>query len=399
MRMRSQVLKVFVFTALPVAVVFGCGGVPGAALAASQIPTAGLVAYYPFNGNTNDASGNGFHCTSHGAVLTSDRSRTPNSAYRFDGVDDYIECPNSPRLGVHVGVDMTVSTWVKPTRLSPAPFIAQQIISKYRYFVPENSDFYVALNLNADETVQPKTITVTGMGFDVVTGDPPRLNKWSHIAVVFRGTVGDASVYLNGKLVGTGTLTYNPVPGPENLWIGSAHAPSDEQPEFAGSIDDVRLYERALSGKEVKALAHERPSLLNVNDRVTSTTPVLVFGFTARPSLLNVNDRVTLAPDVNTAFDPTPMPEAPAGTFTITATFTNTSDTSLRFPFFTVTELSGGNLLLNGDEGAQGIGAMLTPDIGDDIFAPGASITVDFVIGLQGRERFTFFVDLLAYPE
>jgi hypothetical protein len=66
-----------------------------------------------------------------------------------------------------------------------------------------------------------------------------------------------------------------------------------------------------------------------------------------------VNDFVTLAPALDTAFDPTPVPGGPAGTFTITVTFTNTSDTPLRFPFFTVTTLSGGNLLLNAEEVAM----------------------------------------------
>jgi hypothetical protein len=170
----------------------------------------------------------------------------------------------------------------------------------------------------------------------------------------------------------------HPVPSTETLRIGDTHLPefaADLPSAFPGSIDDVRIYERALTATEVTALAHERPALLNVNDRLT------------------------LVPDVNTVFDPTPMPAAPAGTFTITATFTNTSDTSLHFPFFLVTELSGDNLLLNADEGAQGISAILTPDIDDDLFAPGTSMTVDFVIGLHVRERFTFFVDVLAFPE
>jgi hypothetical protein len=109
-----------------------------------------------------------------------------------------------------------------------------------------------------------------------------------------------------------------------------------------------------------------------------------------------VNAFVTLDPAVDTAFDPTPTPAAPAGTFTITATFTNTSDTPLRFPFFTVTELSGGNLVLNADEGTQGVGATVTLEAGDRVLAPGETVTVDFVIGLQVQERFTFFVDLFG---
>jgi hypothetical protein len=56
----------------------------------SYVPTNGLVAYYPFNGNANDESGNGNHGTVNGATLTSDRDGNENSSYNFDGVDDYI---------------------------------------------------------------------------------------------------------------------------------------------------------------------------------------------------------------------------------------------------------------------------------------------------------------------
>ncbi len=52
--------------------------------------TDGLVAYYPFDGNADDASGNGNHGIVHGATLTMDRFDNADSAYSFDGVDDYI---------------------------------------------------------------------------------------------------------------------------------------------------------------------------------------------------------------------------------------------------------------------------------------------------------------------
>ena len=53
--------------------------------------TNGLVAYYPFNGNANDATGNGNNGTVHGAVLTTNRFGDVNSAYLFDGNSAYIE--------------------------------------------------------------------------------------------------------------------------------------------------------------------------------------------------------------------------------------------------------------------------------------------------------------------
>jgi hypothetical protein len=111
-----------------------------------------------------------------------------------------------------------------------------------------------------------------------------------------------------------------------------------------------------------------------------------------------VNDFVTLDPALETAFAPTAVPGGPAGTFTITATFTNTSTRPLRFSFFTVTALSGGNLLLNAEEGSMGVGATLTPEVGDAVFSPGETVAVDFLIGLQAQEPFRFFVDLFGEP-
>ena len=111
-----------------------------------------------------------------------------------------------------------------------------------------------------------------------------------------------------------------------------------------------------------------------------------------------VNNFVTLDPALDTSFNSAPVPGAPAGTFTIGATFTNTSGTALRFPFFTVTELSGDNLLLNAEEGAQGVGATVTPNVGDQLLSPGETVQVDFVVGLQTPTPFTFFVDLFEEP-
>jgi hypothetical protein len=97
------------------------------------------------------------------------------------------------------------------------------------------------------------------MGFDVLDVDAPRLNRWSNITVVFRGAVGDVKMYIKGRQVGTAPLTYNPVPSTVNLRIGLTEAP-DFKPAFAGDIDDIRIYERALTAREVKALASEQPA-------------------------------------------------------------------------------------------------------------------------------------------
>jgi len=61
----------------------------GQALAAAP-PTTGLAAWYPFNGDVNDYSGNGNNGTVHGAILSPDRFGDSDKAYSFNGSDNYI---------------------------------------------------------------------------------------------------------------------------------------------------------------------------------------------------------------------------------------------------------------------------------------------------------------------
>ncbi|RKY55315.1 MAG: hypothetical protein DRP89_03575, partial [Candidatus Neomarinimicrobiota bacterium] len=80
------------------------------ALGNSYAQNNGLVAYYPFNGNANDESGNGNDGTVNGATLTTDRFGNENSAYSFDGVDDYIMVQDSPELQFGTN-DFTIALW------------------------------------------------------------------------------------------------------------------------------------------------------------------------------------------------------------------------------------------------------------------------------------------------
>jgi len=71
----------------------------------------GLVAYYPFNGDANDESGNKNHGDVNGPILAEDINGKKNSAYQFDGSDDYIKVEHSSTL--HFKDDFTLSAWLK----------------------------------------------------------------------------------------------------------------------------------------------------------------------------------------------------------------------------------------------------------------------------------------------
>lgn len=112
------------------------------------------------------------------------------------------------------------------------------------------------------------------------------------------------------------------------------------------------------------------------------------------PSPTIVNHLVSLN-NVSVALNPS-EPNAPAGVFVITATFENISQSPINNPFFQVETLTGGNLLLNADGGPGGADAALSLNLGDGVWDPGEVVIVNFDIGLQTLNRFTFLVDLLG---
>ncbi|MFZ1530368.1 MAG: hypothetical protein WAT19_16550, partial [Ferruginibacter sp.] len=77
----------------------------------SQDLSLGLRAYYPFNGNANDASGNNNHPSINTATLTADRFGSPNSAYNFNGSSSYIRIPASSTVNI-AGPQISLCAWV-----------------------------------------------------------------------------------------------------------------------------------------------------------------------------------------------------------------------------------------------------------------------------------------------
>lgn len=132
--------------------------------------------------------------------------------------------------------------------------------------------------------------------------------------------------------------------------------------------------------------------------RVSDHDPVIV-GLAlqgSEPVVVNNNLDNT---NISTSYDPTPVANAPAGVFTLSATFTNITSDTLKNIYFEVAQLTGGNLLLNADGGPGGVSSRLSVPLdttgqdSDLVLSPGEAFTIDFEIGLQQRRAFDFFVD------
>lgn len=206
-----------------------------------------LVGYWPFNGNANDESGSGNHGTVHGATLIEDRFGNPNSAYSFDGTDDFISVPDQPiwTLGVK---PFTIVLWAKLKKIKArSPFIGHDegggewnkwIFWYDKWGHDKPSGPALRFHINSHSLPPTDTVFVTWA---------PTVSEWYHVAVTRSNT--SYSLFINGKRVAFG-IDDNVIPNPDwPLTIGRA-----EHYFFNGLIDDVRIYNRSLSEDEILAL-------------------------------------------------------------------------------------------------------------------------------------------------
>lgn len=222
----------------------------------AQIPTDSLVAYYPFNGNANDESGNGNNGVVSGASLVNDRFGIPDNAFYFDGIDDNIDV--TYQFGNKFESEYSVSLWIKGDSI-------QNSISKILSFPQKESTWnhpyhYLGLNYyNPDAGIQQFDVVYFdeyGNSSYVPTQDV-KPNIWQHIVFTFDN--GDVKIYVNNQLVKTGSLHDSNLFFPDHGFsIGSAtFTDSVDVDFFTGVIDDIRMYNKVLSESEIEACYKE----------------------------------------------------------------------------------------------------------------------------------------------
>ena len=227
----------------------------------------GLIAYYPFDGDAQDVSGNQNHGTVQEAALAEDRHGNPNSAYEFDGVDDYIDVSDSDSLDTDT--TFAVTCWFRCGDLAKVDTIggveAQAIVT----YGDDNVDG----KNNPIVCVEGKlTWSVRGQDaqYDDLIGTTSLADgTWYHAAVTYDGAT--AMLYLDGGLEDARAVTMQ-MDSNSRIWVGGYHNPSNnaEHYFFQGSVDDVRIYDRALSPAEIRALYEGE------TDPTADTTPPTV---------------------------------------------------------------------------------------------------------------------------
>lgn len=221
-----------------------------------SIPTDGLVAYYPFNGNANDESGNSHNGTISGAILSNDRKDVIKSSLFFDGNDDYVFI--KPAV-LNSNTSYTISIWVRPESL-------KQVMAIIWERAEDASDACGNASAGnwAIEMYEQK------LSHDISTVDNFNVCKWNrlsynnqiqakswyHISSVYNKSDKTFKLFINGELINSANVssnlrTYNGVA----TYLGR-NCTSVAQ-TWHGYIDDVRIYNRALTEQEIKSLFQE----------------------------------------------------------------------------------------------------------------------------------------------
>ncbi|MEM7347816.1 MAG: LamG domain-containing protein [Chloroflexota bacterium] len=212
------------------------------------IDTTDLVAHYPFNGSTQDVSGQENHGTLSGGTFVADRFGQPESAFALDGVDDFIEVDGAKSL--NMVFDMSISLW----------FYHQNQDSQTWYTLAEKSDperdghsrygMWLIRDL-VEVCIQPADISLPQRCLD--SEIPLAPEQWHHLVGLSDGRF--LHVYINGQLAGKKDFVSRTNISQSNfeLFIGT-DLYNHSVIYTKGIIDDLRLYKRVLSSEEISTL-------------------------------------------------------------------------------------------------------------------------------------------------
>ncbi len=202
----------------------------------------GLVAYYPFNGNAKDESGHGNDGEVNGATLGADRNSISGGAYSFDG-DDYIDIGKDRSLKIQNG---TLSAWIYSENFTRFGGVVSFIHSYH-----DGGGGYAMVARSG------LGFLISNRGYKEFKGNGElEKSKWQHIVVSFNDLIAEG--YVDGIRVRTMNILIQTPQFQESskafIGLNSNRHKYGENDYFKGSIDDVRIYNRALSAEEVKAL-------------------------------------------------------------------------------------------------------------------------------------------------
>ncbi len=220
------------------------------------IPRSGLMAYYSFDSYSGDQildeSGRGNHGQAVGARWQAGSGIT-GASFGFDGIDDLIQLPE-----IALNDSLTLSFWVRTTTQSgywgtPTPLVD-------RNQCQEHADY--AVNLNSPGSINttmgsPQGNTVLNSQVAVTHG------RWTSVTMSWNADTQQARLYINGRLDNSTTYNGHDWHNIADPFMVGASSCDSNRSFYNGSIDELAIYNRALSDSEVLLLHAENATLLS----------------------------------------------------------------------------------------------------------------------------------------
>jgi hypothetical protein len=246
---------------------------PAAAQIPAYVPTDGLVGWWPFNGNANDESGNGNDGTVNGATLTEDRFGNAESSFSFNGIDQYLNLGSfNPFIS-----SGTINVWINESNGTEG---TNYIISKFDGSSPPWPDNSISrswiLYRHSPQYGSLMTFELSQDGeyaVNVFSDFQGVSGTWTCLTVTFE--LGVIKFYKNGILMSQSSAPMTSVYSSETPVLvgisaqGSGPEAAGVGGYFDGLIDDIGIWNRALTPEEVQELFTLDACTFTVYDTLT----------------------------------------------------------------------------------------------------------------------------------
>ena len=223
----------------------------------------GLLAYYTFNNTGVDSSGNKNNASLYNITSAPDRFGNVTGAYSFNGTSSYLSVPDNQSLRLS-NTDFTINAWINTVTYSST--YAENILAK-RITGPNNGWIFGILGT----AVSPTGVIDFGPGGGAVNSfgtSTVSVNQWHMLTIVYTVSKLQMNMYVDGAQIGTVTGSYSDgffsnsstgVVSPNASENASMYIGRDDpsQPDgyfFNGSMDDIRIYSRGISSKQIQQL-------------------------------------------------------------------------------------------------------------------------------------------------
>ena len=241
-----------------------------AALAAESgaIPDQGLVAFYPFSDSFENTTSTEIDpAENHGATFAKDRFGNENSSAYFDGNETYLEIPDNDAFSISTTGALTISVWVSPEVLNFQKAEAGGYVHWMGKGVPHQHEWVFRMynkDLSQGQENRPNRMSAYafnlegGLGSGSYVQEQIQANEWIHLVARYDVESNKITLFKNGVQkdqddlydITYGVQVQN---GTAPLRLGTR----SQWSYFQGRIDDLRIYNRALSNSEIMELFKE----------------------------------------------------------------------------------------------------------------------------------------------